>query len=228
VAAVLQQNPSTPLLGASVSFSLSSELELCGDVSTSVQAGPWLEGYTNTFFDVIEEAPGSWTVDQSLLGTPCGVAEGDTLFTVELRGIEINSTATVTLDSVDVRDCDGTEVPTDVGGPLSIDVGESQSTGADGLPLVTRTRLEAPVPNPFNPRTELSYTMAEPGRAQLVIYSVSGRLVRTLVDETRSAGRHSVVWNGTDDSGRTVASGVYLARLVAGGESSIQRMVLLQ
>ncbi len=63
---------------------------------------------------------------------------------------------------------------------------------------------------------------------QLKLYDVSGRLVRSLVNETMTAGAHSVRWTGRDDAGKSVASGTYFMRLVANGETSVKSMVLVR
>jgi hypothetical protein len=72
-------------------------------------------------------------------------------------------------------------------------------------------------PNPFNPRTSFSFDLHHPGHVSLVVIDVRGHLVRTLVDEVRSGGSHTVNWDGRDDQGRTLAAGIYLYRLQAAG-----------
>ena len=68
-------------------------------------------------------------------------------------------------------------------------------------------------PNPFNPETSVSYTVKSAGLVTLRIYSTDGRLVRTLMQaEATGAGTHEVTWNGTDDHGRHVSSGIYLVK----------------
>lgn len=84
------------------------------------------------------------------------------------------------------------------------------------------------VPNPFNPRTTLHYDVAQPGRAVLRLYDLRGRLVRVLEDAERAVGRHEAVWDGTDDDGRPVTSGLYLAQLTMGGSVSRLRLVLVR
>ena len=74
-------------------------------------------------------------------------------------------------------------------------------------------RLLAPRPNPFNPSTTLRFELQREGQAQLVIFDLAGRKVRTLLDESRTAGTHEVAWDGRADNGQRVASGVYLVRL---------------
>ncbi|MDH4036302.1 MAG: T9SS type A sorting domain-containing protein [Candidatus Krumholzibacteria bacterium] len=91
-------------------------------------------------------------------------------------------------------------------------------------------RLEQNIPNPFNPSTEIRYTIARAGPVWLVIYDVTGARVRELVagrQEPRADG-YRVTWDGTDDRGRRVASGVYYYRLVAGEFTQTRKMVLLK
>jgi hypothetical protein len=83
-------------------------------------------------------------------------------------------------------------------------------------------------PNPFNPRTTIRFSLAADGKATLVIYDVAGRTVRTLVDGAQNAGPHAVVWDGTNDAGRVLPSGVYWCRLSAAGFTSNRRMVVLK
>jgi len=68
-------------------------------------------------------------------------------------------------------------------------------------------------PNPFNPVTNIAFEMESPGKALLQVYNLRGQLVQTLADTHLDAGKHRVVWNGKDSSGRDAASGVYFIRL---------------
>ena len=83
-------------------------------------------------------------------------------------------------------------------------------------------------PNPFNPTTQIDFTIPATGRVQLRIYSVKGNLVRTLTDEYMDAGPQSVRWDGCDDSGKSVASGVYFYSLAAPGVKESRKMILLR
>jgi hypothetical protein len=85
-----------------------------------------------------------------------------------------------------------------------------------------------PVPNPFNPRTTLSFALPSASHVELSVYDVSGRLVATLLDENRPAGTHRVVWDGRNRAGERAASGVYLYRIQAGSFTDTKRMVLLK
>ncbi len=83
-------------------------------------------------------------------------------------------------------------------------------------------------PNPFNPMTEIAYSLSQPGHVTIVIYDVAGRLVTTLVDETQTAGPHAEKWTGIDGDGRPVPSGTYFYRLSAGGKNLVKKMALLR
>ncbi|MCP4547246.1 MAG: hypothetical protein GY835_12375 [bacterium] len=83
-------------------------------------------------------------------------------------------------------------------------------------------------PNPFNPSTTISFGLPTAERARLEIYDVGGRRVRVLVDETLPAGRHEVVWSGTDAEGAPLATGLYFYSLTAGDRTLKARMLLLK
>ena len=83
-------------------------------------------------------------------------------------------------------------------------------------------------PNPFNPSTSISYSLREPGPVQLTVYNVFGRAVRTLVDRHEEPGTRTVTWNGKDDSGKDVASGIYLYRLQSADGTQSRVMTLVR
>jgi len=87
----------------------------------------------------------------------------------------------------------------------------------------------APVyPNPFNPQTAITYEVGESGRVRLSVYASTGQLVRTLIDGERPAGRYSLRWDGRDNFGRVVSSGVYLCRMEAGTYRAGRKMLLVR
>ncbi len=94
--------------------------------------------------------------------------------------------------------------------------------------MKARTELGGNWPNPFNPVTNVSFSLAAAGQARVDVYNVRGQRVRTLVNESLTAGSHTVQWNGTDDTGRNVSSGVYFCRLSAGGKEDVRKMLLLK
>lgn len=116
----------------------------------------------------------------------------------------------------------------DHAGNVSEIVFQETATDAPGLAPVHRVTLEANVPNPFNPVTEIAFGIVRKGPVSLRVFDTRGRVVRTLVDEVREAGRHRVEWDGRDDTGRAVASGNYFYRLRANGVDHARRMVLLK
>lgn len=83
-------------------------------------------------------------------------------------------------------------------------------------------------PNPFNPETRIKYSLAEGCQMTLSIYNVRGQRVRVLVNEFQAAGRNSVVWDGKNEDGHEVASGIYFYRLDAGDFTDTKSMVLLK
>ena len=97
--------------------------------------------------------------------------------------------------------------------PLHYTVTGPAASGPGALPPISV--LQSAVPNPFNPRTTLGFTLARSGQVRLAIHDVRGALVRTLLAEWREAGPHTVAWDGRDDRGRAVAGGTYLTRLTA-------------
>ena len=97
----------------------------------------------------------------------------------------------------------------------------------DGAPLALNL-LHACSPNPFNPQTKISFEMASDAHASLRIFDAAGRLVKTLVNEQRSAGIHSVNWNGRDQAGRSAAAGVYLYSFETGESVQTRRMTLVK
>ncbi|HAN40339.1 MAG TPA: hypothetical protein DCQ12_00220, partial [Candidatus Cloacimonas sp.] len=79
-----------------------------------------------------------------------------------------------------------------------------------------------------NPETTISYNLAEGQNVRLEVYNVKGQLVRTLVSESKPAGKHSVIWTGLDDQNRPVSSGIYYYKLSAGSFTNTKKMVLLK
>ena len=94
--------------------------------------------------------------------------------------------------------------------------------------LPARFALEANTPNPFNPLTTIHFELDRAGSAALRIFSVSGALVRTLVQKQLPSGRYRAQWDGRDEQGRSVGSGVYIYRLTAGGRGLARKMSLLK
>jgi hypothetical protein len=103
-----------------------------------------------------------------------------------------------------------------------------QVTGDDPMPLPDATFLAQNWPNPFNPSTTIAFGLKTGGHVSLRIYDASGRLVKTLIDGSMQAGRYEKNWNGRDNEGSIVSSGVYFYRLVTNGFGETRKMILLR
>ncbi len=111
--------------------------------------------------------------------------------------------------------------------------GEEPSKIPDAEP---KTELQAPdafglsqnFPNPFNPETQISYSLPQDAHVTLTIFNIVGQKVKTLVDELQDAGYKTIHWDGKNDSGNEVSSGIYFYRIQAGDYSQTKRMVLLE
>jgi hypothetical protein len=83
-------------------------------------------------------------------------------------------------------------------------------------------------PNPFNPATEIKFDIPKESHVKIVIYDITGKEVRTLVDEVVKPGAYRILWDGTDNSGNKVTSGIYFYRMIAGSYVSVKKMVLIK
>jgi hypothetical protein len=102
------------------------------------------------------------------------------------------------------------------------------NTGA-GEDEVHRLAIQHVYPNPFNPMTKIAFTVPDnAGRVTLTIHNVNGQVVRSLVDAELPAGPAVKVWDGTDNAGNELASGIYFAKLSAGDEDAFSKMTLLK
>lgn len=101
--------------------------------------------------------------------------------------------------------------------------------GASGLlPPAPLSALHQNTPNPFNPATTITFSLAREGAAVLVIHDVRGSVVATLADGWLPAGVHTIVWSGCDNHGRRVPSGLYFYSLDVGDFHSVRKMMLLK
>ncbi|MDH3217348.1 MAG: multicopper oxidase domain-containing protein [Candidatus Krumholzibacteria bacterium] len=96
----------------------------------------------------------------------------------------------------------------------------------DGMPW--RSSLGQNYPNPFNPTTRIRFQLPKAGHADVMIYNVAGEVVRTLASRRFNAGEQVVTWDGKDNAGRSVASGVYFYALRAEGVRHMKKMVMLK
>ena len=150
-------------------------------------------------------------------------------------GLEPGTTSTLAFKTVDVIEDDqqaatntaGPDETVDVTPPTGDIVEVAGEEDAEDVPEVYN--LSKNFPNPFNPTTTINYDVPVDGKnVEIVIYNMSGQKVRTLVSEAKSAGFYQVIWDGTNNMGETVASGVYLYRMVSGNFSKIDKMMFIK
>jgi len=177
-----------------------------------VEPGAWLRALDGI---ALSAEPG--LVDVALLGSrSVGLAgEGD-LAIVRFRRLAEGDPA-VRLAAVDARNADNR--PVVIGGSAG---------GEPGVAVPRATALLANVPNPFNPTTRIPFTLAGDGAVDLAIYTADGRRVRTLAAGVRSAGAYDATWDGVDERGGRVSSGVYFVRLVTRDATLSRPIVLLK
>lgn len=102
------------------------------------------------------------------------------------------------------------------------------ATGVLTPPTPGGFALHEPAPNPFNPRTSLSFRLGEEGPVRLRVYDLRGRTVATVLDRTLEAGEHTVTWDGLDDRGRGVASGSYVVELRSEEKRAVRKVSLVK
>ena len=113
------------------------------------------------------------------------------------------------------------------GDVLVLGTGKEGPADTGKMPPMTVPSLQIG-PNPFNPRTTITYALPRDTEISLVIYDVRGRKAATVASGPQSAGKHTVAWDGRNDQGLPLPSGVYLARLKAGTLVMTRRMTLVQ
>lgn len=121
--------------------------------------------------------------------------------------------------------------PTNDGGRtmfMELTIVPSGGASGDQTTPVPELVLHQNYPNPFNPETTISFELSSSGPASLRVYNHRGQLVRTLLNSNLPGGQHSCVWNGLDDNGLAVSSGLYYYRLNSGGLSSTHKMILVK
>ena len=106
-------------------------------------------------------------------------------------------------------------------------------TAANALETVETTlpakfALANNYPNPFNPQTTIEFSLEKTSEVTLTVYSITGQLVRTLVNSNMEAGSHQVTFNGRDDLGHALASGVYFYQLQTTDNIATQKMILMK
>jgi len=108
---------------------------------------------------------------------------------------------------------------------IQVGIKEQEKFGWNESGFAT-VRFYSPVPNPFHNTIHFQYTLDAKMHTSLQIFDITGRKVRTLINTTQDPGKYAVTWNGKDDLGRAVASGVYICRFTAGDYHRNAKVVL--
>jgi hypothetical protein len=111
---------------------------------------------------------------------------------------------------------------------LRVEGFSTTAVGSKPGQLPTQFALEQNYPNPFNPATEIRYTLAEAAPTRMEIYNLAGRKVRTLVSGYQSAGDHNITFDGKDDNGAALVTGVYFYKLSSGNLVTQKKMLLMK
>lgn len=124
---------------------------------------------------------------------------------------------------LEVSDLDGSD---SYYGPIYLLYEGGNNQQSPDIPKITE--LESPYPNPFHPSTTLRYGLAKTDPVKITIYNGRGQMVRSIDEGKKSAGHYNLAWNGDDDRGRSLPTGVYCIRMQAGSKSFIKKAVLLK
>lgn len=210
------------------------------DLSTAVRKA-WGTAFTKALAAVtIQDSGGAPVEGATVAGHWSGAASGSAVAVTDASGTAVCESDAVTDanggDFVFIIDDvvkEGWRYDRSANGDFNGDgtCGETCSTlsidGEAGLP-VTAASLGPAFPNPANPQTTIPYTIGETGRVSLTIYNTLGQPVRTLVDSRMVPGAYAARWDGRNDRGCLVASGVYLYRLRTGNSSVAKLMHILK
>lgn len=110
-------------------------------------------------------------------------------------------------------------------GPLTVTIGDpTQEPLPPVVPMVTK--LYNAFPNPFNPNTNIRYSLKEAGKVNIEIYNMKGQRIKAYHQEHNAPGYYQVSWDGRDENGRVVSSGIYLYRLTTGKYTAAKKMIL--
>ena len=185
-------------------------LDVDADVEATASVGALIAAQDAPWF--LHEGRAGGEVHLAVLGRGVGV-EGEG----EVLRLSADAPFTPVATELELRDTANQDLPGQI---------EGSPTGAPDTPRVFRAA--PPAPNPFNPSTTIAFELPAGQDVRLAIYGLDGRRVRSLLRTALPAGRHATRWDGRDDRGRTVASGMYLYRLEAGPWSASGKLELVK
>lgn len=193
----------------------STDFSIVAAVPGTIEGTVTLDGGDGDMEDVLVTA-GSVAV------TPA--ANGDYVISISPGSYNIVATLNNYVDAL-IEGVVVTEGGANTGNDLSLVYSGSDS---DNNIIDVPTALNSNYPNPFNPTTNIAYSVSTPGHVCIDIYNVKGKKVKTLVNETLAANEYNVIWNGDDDDGHSVASGIYFYKMKASKFNKTKKMILLK
>ena len=196
---------------AAVSFSMYelSEVSILNSVIWNNNTGQSISNFGSAIDITYSLIEGDWDGEGNIDGDPgfCDPASSN-------------------FDIVDTSPCVGAGLDgVDMG---ALGVGCVEPVAIESIVLPTEYILDQNYPNPFNPSTTIKYGLPEDSNVSLVIYDVRGQVVQALESGHQSAGWYDVVWNGQTADGKTISTGIYFVRLVAGDYSQVIKMLYLK
>lgn len=199
------------------------------DCITAQEGELYLNSSYSTFFNWELIAPDSLRLEDCVMGYRSFILTPGELYTVVFEGIQTGN-CPVRIEDTEVYDIDRVEFPAETGSGASISV---SITAGDESRAPSYGSFNC-YPNPFNPSATITFCPAAgetgvyPARGELMIYSPSGGLVRTLFQGRLKKGKNDFCWNGRNERGNPVSSGVYMAVLRTPASTYIQKMILVK
>jgi hypothetical protein len=148
-----------------VTFQLDPRFALCGTLTSSIHAGSWLASFSNKTFQVIDQGAGVYTVDQALLGAPCGPTTGGVLFTVDVAAAGGDGVGNITVTDVRIRDCANQPLPGQAGAAAPLAVNHVAPPHIADL-----ASAQVLNNNPAGSRTGIAVTFSQPGPGPVALY----------------------------------------------------------
>ena len=109
---------------------------------------------------------------------------------------------------------------------VSITIEAISSTGGEGNNEIENFQLYQNYPNPFNPTTTIDYRLASNSKVTITVYNILGNEIKKLVDEFKAAGSYQTIWDGKNNNGRSVSSGVYFYQMIAENYTLVKKLIL--
>ncbi len=214
----------TDLFG--VAFDLTYGTDNDAITALSVEANPFF-GDDLIFLPTINTATKTVSVGMSRKPGQGGVTGDGVVATAFFGGFEAVTEKTVvtfTLSNPAANDPNGETITLTIADPDSLIIDPVSSVRELGGQVPESFALLQNYPNPFNPETAIDFQIPRDSRVVLTIYDILGNQVRMLVDGQKPAGRYQAVWDGRDNAGRLLSSGIYIYKLKAGGHSAVKKM----